>query len=184
MRTYLCVVHKNGRACWARLGGGSRLSLNVTFNIITRPLELYYSWDQCWDSTRPDTGQLIPLRLFPSIPTCLHCASSIILRRLFSLHRSPASAELELWGLGTWKQFSPQGMTASERRTAAPLTPRLKAGGKIVEERGKRCKNVGLQGWVSVRHPTKTREVWTCYVSLNSLGQSFIIPYSTSRGEQ
>lgn len=74
MRASVCL-------CVALRSGGSRLSLDVTSDIVTWPLELYYSWDQCWDSTRPDTVQPFSPEALPLQPS-----SSIFLRRLFSLH--------------------------------------------------------------------------------------------------
>lgn len=70
--------------CVALRSGWSRLSLDVTSNIVTWPLELYYSWDQCWDSTSPDTGEPVAPEALPSVAP----SSSAFLRRLFSLRTS------------------------------------------------------------------------------------------------
>ena len=110
-------LHTNMCSCKCVLvggceAGGPRLSLDVTSNIVTWPLELYYSWDRCWDSTRPDTIQPVPPEALP-----LHPSSSRLLRRLFSLHST-----LFCWG---WvvravnmktESVHLKGMTASERQ--------------------------------------------------------------------
>lgn len=62
---------------------GCRSLWHVTFNIVAWPLEFYYSWDQCWDSARPDGGHPVPLRL-----RAPH-SSWMFLRRLLSPNHTP-----------------------------------------------------------------------------------------------
>ncbi len=87
----LCVAVRSGRL---------RLSLVVMSDIVTWLLELYYSWDQCWDSTRPDTVEPVP-------PEALPLSPFILPPRHFSEDYFPFtflfSAEIELWELWTWK---------------------------------------------------------------------------------
>lgn len=97
--------------CVALRSGWSRLSLDVTSNIVTWPLELYYSWDQCWDSTSPDTGEPFAPEALPSVALSflLNVSQKIIFpSHIASLLR--LSCEHEKW------ECSPQGMIAGERQ--------------------------------------------------------------------
>lgn len=108
--------------CVALGSGGSQLSLDVISDIVTGPPELYYSWDQCQNLTRPDTGEPVPWRFFPqllwpSITTALTRLSSLS-RFFFLLRLSCETREHEKW------ECSPQG-TSSERHWEGDTQRRL-----------------------------------------------------------
>lgn len=82
---------------WLCTAWNHSLSLDVMSNIIIWRLKLYYSWDQCWDSIRPDIIQPTnPILILPLHPFIQPFPLQIIFPSLFSV-------EFDSWRSWTWK---------------------------------------------------------------------------------